>query len=37
MTQDGVRSSRALEAALAFLQTPEWREQVRLHSGTLAD
>jgi hypothetical protein len=37
MTQDGVRASRALEAALAFLQTPEWREQVRLHSGTLGD
>ncbi len=37
MTQDGVRSSRALEAALTLLQTPEWREQVRLHSGTLAD
>lgn len=37
MTQDGVRASRALEAALAFLQTPEWREQVRLHSGTLRD
>lgn len=35
MTQDGVRSSRALDAALAFLQTPEWAEQVRLHSGTL--
>ena len=37
MTQDGVRASRALEAALAFLQTPEWQEQVRLHSGTLGD
>ncbi|MET3496848.1 LysR family transcriptional regulator [Variovorax boronicumulans] len=36
MTQDGVRSSRALDAALAFLQTPEWAEQVRLHSGTLS-
>jgi len=35
MTQDGVRASRALDAALAFLQTPEWAEQVRLHSGTL--
>lgn len=35
MTQDGVRSSRALDAALAFLQTPEWAEQVRLHSGAL--
>ncbi|MDQ0074652.1 DNA-binding transcriptional LysR family regulator [Variovorax boronicumulans] len=37
MTQDGVRSSRALDAALAFLQTPEWAEQVRLHSGTLSN
>ena len=35
MMQDGVRASRALDAALAFLQTPEWAEQVRLHSGTL--
>jgi len=35
MTQDGVRSSRALDAALAFLQMPEWQAQVRQHSGTL--
>ena len=35
MTQDGVRSSRALEAALAFMQTPEWQAQVQQHSGTL--
>ncbi|MBO9512919.1 MAG: LysR family transcriptional regulator [Variovorax sp.] len=35
MTQQGVRPSRALEAALALLQTPQWREQVERHSGTL--
>ncbi|SCK45699.1 DNA-binding transcriptional regulator, LysR family [Variovorax sp. HW608] len=35
MTQQGVRPSRALEAALALLQTPEWREQVEQHSGAL--
>ncbi|WP_285412823.1 LysR substrate-binding domain-containing protein [Variovorax sp. efr-133-TYG-130] len=35
MTQDGVRSSRALDAARAFLQTPEWQAQVQQHSGTL--
>jgi DNA-binding transcriptional LysR family regulator len=35
MTQDGVRPSRALDAALAFLQTPEWLAQARQHSGTL--
>ncbi len=27
--------SRALEAALAFLQTPEWQEQLQQHSGAL--
>jgi hypothetical protein len=37
MTQDGVRASRALEAALAFLQTPEWQEQLQQHSGTLGE
>ncbi|KAF1072648.1 DNA-binding transcriptional regulator, LysR family [Variovorax sp. PDC80] len=37
MTQDGVRASRALEAALAFLQTPEWLAQAALHSGTLGE
>jgi len=35
MTQQGVRPSRALEAALALMQTPQWREQVELHSGAL--
>ncbi|MEJ8813734.1 LysR substrate-binding domain-containing protein [Variovorax ureilyticus] len=35
MTQQGVRPSRALAAALAMLQTPQWREQVELHSGAL--
>jgi DNA-binding transcriptional LysR family regulator len=35
MTQDGVRASRALEAALAFMDTPEWQAQVQQHSGTL--
>jgi DNA-binding transcriptional LysR family regulator len=35
MTQQGVRPSRALEAALALLQTPEWRGQVEQHSGAL--
>ncbi|SEA91528.1 DNA-binding transcriptional regulator, LysR family [Variovorax sp. YR216] len=35
MTQQGVRPSRALEAALAMLQTPQWREQVEQHSGAL--
>lgn len=37
MTQTGVRPSRALDAALAFLDTPAWREQVRLHSGALGE
>jgi DNA-binding transcriptional LysR family regulator len=37
MTQDGVRASRALEAALVFLQTPEWQEQLQQHSGTLGE
>ncbi|MET3914717.1 DNA-binding transcriptional LysR family regulator [Variovorax sp. OAS795] len=37
MTQTGVRPSRALDAALVFLQTPAWREQVRLHSGALGE
>jgi len=35
MTQQGVRPSRALEAALALMQTPQWREQVERHSGAL--
>jgi DNA-binding transcriptional LysR family regulator len=37
MTQHGVRPSRALDAALAFLQTPEWQAQVQQHSGTLGE
>ncbi|MGJ7508622.1 LysR family transcriptional regulator [Variovorax sp. GT1P44] len=35
MTQQGVRPSRALAAALDLLQTPQWRAQVDLHSGAL--
>jgi hypothetical protein len=35
MTQQGVRPSRALAAALEMLQTPQWREQVKKHSGAL--
>jgi DNA-binding transcriptional LysR family regulator len=35
MTQAGVRPSRALDAALALLDAPSWREHVVLHSGTL--
>jgi DNA-binding transcriptional LysR family regulator len=35
MTQMGVRPSRALAAALDFMQTPQWREQVDKHSGAL--
>jgi hypothetical protein len=30
-----VRPSRALAAALEMLQTPQWREQVKKHSGAL--
>ena len=37
MTQEGVRASRALDAALAFLQTPEWMAQAQQHSGTLGE
>ncbi len=36
MTQQGVRPSRALEAALALLRTPQWQAQVEMHSGALA-
>jgi DNA-binding transcriptional LysR family regulator len=36
MTQGGVRSSRALDAALALAQDPEWLRQVAAHSGLLA-
>ena len=35
MTQEGVRPSRALDASLAFMKTPEWQSQVQQHSGTL--
>ncbi|MBO9649044.1 MAG: LysR family transcriptional regulator [Variovorax sp.] len=35
MTQQGVRPSRALGAALDLLQAPEWLDQVGQHSGTL--
>ena len=35
MTQQGVRPSRALAAALALLQATQWREQVERHSGAL--
>ncbi|MDM0007798.1 LysR substrate-binding domain-containing protein [Variovorax sp. J22G73] len=37
MTQEGVRPSRALDAALAFMKTPEWQSQVQQHSGTLGE
>jgi DNA-binding transcriptional LysR family regulator len=37
MTQEGVRASRALDAALVFLQTPEWQAQAQQHSGTLGE
>ncbi len=36
MTQAGVRPSRALQAGLDLLQTPEWAAQVEQHSGALA-
>ena len=35
MTQQGVRPSRALDAALALLRTPQWQAQVAMHSGAL--
>lgn len=37
MTQTAVRTSRALEAALTLLQTPEWQREVAAHSGALRD
>jgi DNA-binding transcriptional LysR family regulator len=37
MMQEGVRPSRALDAALAFMKTPEWQAQVQQHSGTLGE
>jgi DNA-binding transcriptional LysR family regulator len=36
MTQRGPRTSRALEAALALLESPEWKAQVAQHCGDLA-
>ncbi|GAA4330437.1 LysR family transcriptional regulator [Variovorax defluvii] len=35
MTQAAVRPSRALEAALALIQSPEWQQEVAAHSGAL--
>lgn len=35
MTQRGPRVSRALQAALSLLDTPEWQTQVAVHSGEL--
>ena len=35
MTQTAVRPSRALEAALALIQSPEWQQEVAAHSGAL--
>jgi DNA-binding transcriptional LysR family regulator len=37
MAQTSVRPSRALEAALAFAQDPEWLRHVAAHSGLLSD
>jgi len=37
MTQDGVRASRALEAALAFMQATEWQAHLQAHEGSLGD
>jgi len=36
MAQEGVRPSRAMEAAVALLQSPAWREQVEANSGALS-
>ena len=36
MTQRGPRTSRALEAALALLESPEWQAQLSDHCGDLA-
>ena len=36
MAQEGVRASRAMEAAVAFLQSAEWRAQVDANSGALS-
>ncbi|WP_077001116.1 LysR substrate-binding domain-containing protein [Variovorax sp. KK3] len=35
MTQTAVRPSRALEAALALMQSAEWQQEVAEHSGAL--
>jgi DNA-binding transcriptional LysR family regulator len=35
MTQTAVRPSRALEAASALIQSPEWQQEVAAHSGAL--
>jgi DNA-binding transcriptional LysR family regulator len=35
MTQTAVRPSRALDAALALIQSPEWQQEVAAHSGSL--
>ncbi|HJS05186.1 MAG TPA: LysR substrate-binding domain-containing protein [Variovorax sp.] len=35
MTQTAVRPSRALEAALALIQSSEWQQEVAAHSGSL--
>ena len=35
MTQTAVRPSRALDAALALLQSPDWQRDVGAHSGAL--
>ncbi|CAN7598293.1 MULTISPECIES: LysR family transcriptional regulator [unclassified Variovorax] len=35
MTQTAVRPSRALDAALALVQSPAWQQEVAAHSGAL--
>lgn len=37
MTQRGPRTSRALEAAIALLESPEWHAQMAIHCGDLAE
>ena len=36
MAQEGVRPSRAMEAAVALLQSPSWQAQVVANSGALS-
>jgi len=36
MAQEGVRASRAMAAAVEFLQSPAWRAQVEANSGALS-